>query len=101
MWPNISNYFWPVGIPDIDHIDSFIELFKSIGYVVCVDGLLEDSFEKICLYEKDWLPKHAARQLPNGSWASKLGPMHDVEHSEHALDGGDYGQISVYMKRRI
>lgn len=101
MWPNLNNYYWPIGIPKAEHINSFIELFKSIGYDVCSNGSLENSFEKICIYEKDGLPSHAAKQLLGGIWTSKLGLMHDVDHQEHALDDGSYGNISTYMKRKI
>jgi len=100
LWPNCVDYKWVEGVPTPDHISSFIELYKTIGYNVCVDGLLEDTYEKICIYESNKKPTHAARQLPSGKWTSKLGNNIDVEHDELSLEGGYYGNISVYMKRK-
>jgi hypothetical protein len=46
------------------------------------------------------VPRHAARQLPNGRWASKLGREDDVEHdSEKGVSGDNYGTVVAYMKR--
>jgi len=104
-WPDdfdmSDDYKWPDGIKRGNNIDSFINLYKSIGYEICKDGKLEQDYEKICIYEKDNLPKHAAKQIPNGNWSSKLGEYFDVEHTESALSGGRYGDISIYMKRRL
>jgi hypothetical protein len=99
MWPNLSGYYWPSSVPSALNINSFIELFKQIKYEICQNGYLEDKYEKICIYEKNEIPQHAARQLPNGNWTSKLGRFQDVEHSELALSNGEYGNISIYMKR--
>jgi hypothetical protein len=101
FWPNLSEFIWPSNLPNIEHIDSFVKLFKSIGYDICNNGNLEYKFEKICIYEKNACPKHAARQLTNGWWTSKLGPLNIVEHTIDALDGGVYGEITTYMSRPI
>jgi hypothetical protein len=101
IWPNLRYFQWPEEIPNTEHIDSFVKLFELIGYKICKNGILENGYEKICLYEKDGVPQHAARQLHSGLWTSKLGPSYDIEHEERALCGGDYGDISIHMKRKI
>ena len=43
---------------------------------------------------------HAARQLPNGKWTSKLGKAEDVEHeSPEDVAGGVYGEVVQFMRR--
>lgn len=57
-----------------------VELFLAAGYELCGDGSLEDRYEKIAIYAKDGEPTHAARQLGDGRWTSKLGKYEDIEH---------------------
>ena len=47
-------------------------------------------------------PTHAARQLADGRWSSKLGRREDIEHVLDALagvDGDEYGQVVQVLKR--
>lgn len=45
-------------------------------------------------------PRHAARQLPNGRWTSKLGDHVDIEHAALDAVGGDfYGEPAVFMRK--
>ena len=86
-------------------INSVVGLFRSAGYELCDDGSLEDGYEKVAIYVKDGEPTHAARQLENGRWTSKLGKYEDIEHdSLEALNGdgyGEYGSVAVFMVRPI
>lgn len=81
-------------------MEAFINLFETIGYTVCENGDLEEGIQKIALFEKDNEPTHAARQLPNGEWTSKLGSHIDVSHSLAAMEGGMYGKAVVFMARK-
>ncbi len=63
-------------------------------------AIKEKGFIKIALFAKDNIPTHAARQLPNGLWTSKLGILEDVRHSLSAISGGIYGSVVVVMKRK-
>lgn len=101
LWPNLPHYYWPEGIPNEPTIEAFIQLFASIGYVECDNGDLENNYLKIAIYQKNGEPTHAARQLENGKWASKLGRYWDIHHSIFAMANGDYGDVVKYMKRRI
>lgn len=104
-WPQPDAYWPPNVLRDDADLQSFIEAFGTLGYEVCDDGSLELGIEKIAIYvHADTGPTHAALQLPDGKWTSKLGAWEDVEHeSEHDLAGqlpGCYGQVHAYMQRR-
>ncbi len=47
------------------------------------------------------VPEHAARQLANGRWTSKLGRAEDIEHQLHDLEGEVYGTVALLMKRLL
>jgi hypothetical protein len=49
----------------------------------------------------DGEPTHAARQLPNGKWTSKLGRWQDIEHELDGLVGEMYGTVKQILKRAI
>jgi hypothetical protein len=101
--PRVS--YWPPGVPSEVTVAAFLNAFESVGYVQCKDGKLEKGFQKIALYAKKTLlsgmvPTHAARQLPDGKWTSKLGRLEDIEHYKPAhVNGPVYGGIVHYMKR--
>jgi len=100
MWPNMYSYYWPPGIPTIEDVNSFIELFQSKGYEVCDNGDLEKGYLKVAIYAyHDGKPSHAARQLENGKWTSKLGVHQDVSHSIFSMSDGDYGNVVHYMRK--
>jgi hypothetical protein len=96
MWPGI---FWPKDVPSKVTRVAFIKAFVERGYVQCDGPELEEGFEKVCLYEKLGRPTHAARQLPNGTWTSKLGNEHDISHELDGLTGKVYGHPAVYLRR--
>lgn len=59
-------------------------------------------FEKLALYGSAMMYTHAARQLPDGKWTSKLGQLEDITHTTtEAIEGGDYGEVVQYMKRPL
>src|SRR5689334_1255555 len=73
-WPDAGNvFFWPSGAPRAVTLDAFYQTFQLLGYQRCDNGDLEAGFEKIAFYESAGLPTHGARQLPDGTWTSKLG----------------------------
>ncbi len=52
------------------------------------------------LYVLNGEPTHAARQLPDGRWSSKLGKGHDVSHTTvRGVEGPCYGKAVQYMRR--
>src|SRR5262245_58879428 len=99
-WPSLPGYppvtYWPPEAPSEETLAAFIKAFETRGYTVCKDGKLEKGFEKVALYAKKTkdgsVPTHAARQLPDGKWTSKLGKYEDVEHRGPAhVTGPVYG----------
>lgn len=101
-WPTGPNAYWPPKVPRQTTVAAFLAAFALIGYQPCEDGSHEHGFEKIALYTSNGEPTHAARQLPNGQWTSKLGPQEDIRHAElAAIEGRWYGGATVFMKRPI
>jgi hypothetical protein len=90
-------------------IDCFIRAFRVLGYRECSSSIPERLFEKVALYAIGSSPKHMARQLPDGSWSSKIGSGEDITH--YTLDAvesfgpapfyGEYGVPVLFMKRHI
>ncbi|MDQ3817542.1 MAG: hypothetical protein M3362_07625 [Acidobacteriota bacterium] len=104
-WDLDPNYYWP--IPEREQtIPAFVAAYETRGYVECDNGELENGFEKIAIYAIGKKPLHAARQLPNGRWTSKLGPSFDIEHETvegvaSGIGDANYGTVAVYMKRSV
>jgi hypothetical protein len=98
-WPD-PNAFWPPGVPLEATLTAFETAFATLGYTRCNNDSLEFNFEKIVVYAKMGIPTHAARQLSNGRWTSKLGKDVDIEHaSPDALSSNQYGSPVLMMRR--
>jgi hypothetical protein len=80
---------------------AFIQAYATIGYEACDSFEVEAGYEKIVLYEDPQrTPTHAAKQLQNGRWTSKLGDFEDIEHLDlNCLEGPLYGRVSCCLKR--
>ena len=94
---------WPVEASADDvSIGALTRAFASLGYQPCEHSQLEPGFEKVALYASGMFYTHAARQLPNGLWTSKLGKAEDIEHdSPDDLAGGLYGEVVQIMRRPV
>lgn len=97
-WPHPKAH-WPAGVPLEETIDAFIAAYKTLGYEICLSGAHEAGVEKIAVYALNGAPKHAARQLPDGTWTSKLGKNIDISHTLAGLVGLCYGDVAFYMSR--
>jgi len=77
--------------------------FLAMGYLDCsMDARCELGFVKVALYGSGVFYTHAARQLSNGKWTSKLGEEVDIEHdTPENVAGGIYGEVVEIMKRPI
>ena len=99
-WPNPLFSYWPQGTPVEETLAAFIHAFATLGFVPCDADTVEPGFEKIALYvNSQGKPTHAARQLPNGKWSSKLGREIDIEHSLIGLTNSEYGSVAQVLKR--
>lgn len=95
--------FWPYPInPREYEIRVLRDLFKFLGYQDCaMDSNRETGFEKVAVYGDGIEYTHAARQLANGKWTSKLGHGEDIEHdTPDDVAGGIYGEVVQVMKRK-
>ncbi|MBK5247291.1 MAG: hypothetical protein JJE49_08515 [Peptostreptococcaceae bacterium] len=111
MWPNTGEYlfldgvhYWPSDeILDCD-VSNFIEAFMLKGYECCENSDFEPNYRKIALYVKPETTEctHAARELSNGCWSSKLGKSNDIQHgTADTIENDAYGKVYCYMKKKF
>ena len=100
-WPSKLG-FWPRKLTGKSCLEEFLALFRTQGWEKTQDQSVEFGFLKIALYantQQSPDPTHAARQLPNGKWTSKLGDYIDLSHDLNDLNGPAYGWvISIFKK---
>jgi hypothetical protein len=95
-------YYWPEEAPLRVTLEAFIAAFETRGYQPCENSHIEFGFEKVAVYvDAEGRPTHAARQLPNGLWTSKLGKSQDIEHELEGVTGSVYGSVAQFLKRPI
>ncbi len=94
---------WPISSSREDlGIGDLILAFKSLGYDESLDGSFEVGYEKLAIYGSGMMYTHAARQLPDGRWTSKLGQLEDITHSTtEAIECSDYGEVVQFLKRSV
>jgi hypothetical protein len=101
-WDPADGYPWPNGVPRNYEPDTLVRVFETLGYQRCDDDSLEIDFEKVAIYANGALYEHAAKQLPNGRWTSKMGPDDDIEHgSLRALESDHFGKVTAILKRAL
>jgi hypothetical protein len=101
-WPSpFAVHYWPEGVPREETLEAFVQAAATRGFVPAEDALLEPGFEKLAFYARDGKPTHAARQLSDGSWTSKLGKHVDISHTLRGVEGPVYGQVVGFMKRSL
>lgn len=100
-WSYRPEYYWPPDVERSPTIDGLRALFVKRGYRKCNGPKLEPLYEKVALYAEFGAWTHAALQMSNGRWRSKLDVGELIEHrSPDSLVGGRYGRPQVYMRRR-
>ena len=91
--------YWPESVAREETMSAFADVFRQLGYEPCTDGVFEAGFEKIAIYGSS-KPTHAARQLADGTWTSKLGQDCDISHdSTNGVSGVVYGDVALFMRR--
>ncbi len=102
-WEPAVGYYWPKGVNRTASIESLLSAYATIGYEPCENGDMEHGWEKVAIYRKGSSYSHAARQLDDGTWTSKLGQWYDISHELRGLTGegpNAYGEVTVFLKRR-
>jgi hypothetical protein len=103
-WPDPHYiYFWPPGVARVVTLEAFIAAYRTMRYRPCESPDFEEGFQRIALYASErGVPTHAARQLFNGHWTSKLGNFEDIEHKTlDCLNGDLYGRPAVFLRRQV
>lgn len=99
-WPDPDEVaYWPVPAPRLETIAAFVAAFGTLGFLPCETSAAEPGYQKIALYALGENPTHAAHQLSDGRWSSKLGRSVDVAHRLDALDGPLYGKAVLFLRR--
>jgi hypothetical protein len=100
-WEASEDGVWPADVLDDGTVAAAICLFESLGYTRTDDSAWEPGFKKVAIYKSEGgYFTHAARQLPDGRWTSKLGKGQDIEHDTLAsLTGSLYGTIAQIMRK--
>jgi hypothetical protein len=95
--------YWPTRTDAGDYgLGVLVEAFRSLGFEECEDGAFDADYDKVAVYGGTLFYTHAARQLPDGKWTSKLGRSEDIEHeTPDDVAGGVYGEVHQYMRRAI
>ena len=80
---------------------AFAAAFLTIGYTPCASAEMEPDFEKVAFFARpDGTPEHAARQLDDGRWTSKLGLLQNIEHHTLGdLSDNTYGTVELLLRR--
>jgi hypothetical protein len=105
-WPDLDGFgYWPPGCTRALTTAAFIQAFGTLGYLPCRDGLLEANNQKVAIFATRGLmgnvPTHAALQLPDGTWTSKMGPLEDICHQNvDGVGGPVYGDVICYLARQ-
>jgi hypothetical protein len=101
-WPDhAKSGYWPKTVAREETLDAFIAAYATLGYQCCPSGEMEQGFEKIViLATPSGKPAHAARQLEDGTWTSKLGQSEDIcHHDADGIENETYGRVVQFMKR--
>ncbi|MGH8141477.1 MAG: DUF7689 domain-containing protein [Steroidobacteraceae bacterium] len=94
--------YWPPGVAKDMQPETLVKVFESLGYELCENASHEEGFHKVALYSKDGKWTHAAKQLPDKGWSSKLGDGEDIRHdSLTAVAGKHYGDVYRFMRRAL
>lgn len=100
-WPDANyQYYWPSDVQRAETIPAFVEAFAKLGFEQCATDSYQAATEKLALFvNAQGRPTHAARQLRDGWWTSKLGKSIDIEHALDAVCGPCYGTVAMCFAR--
>ncbi len=92
-WPDIGlQYYWPQGAVRAETVEAFVQAFALMGFLECGPGY-DVGIQRIALYALNGVPKHAAKQIDDRLWHSKMGRNINIEHTLRGLEGPVYGQV--------
>jgi hypothetical protein len=99
---SFGQYYWPEDLPREYTVAMYAEAFRRLGFEVCNDATFEVGNEKVAIFaDLNGNPTHAARQLDDRTWTSKLGQLEDIKHQELGhVSGSIYGHPVLILRRR-
>lgn len=101
-WPDpMYQWYWPGGVRRDTSLEAFAEALATVGFERCESDDLEDGVEKVAIFVKTGEVQHAARQLGDGQWTSKLGEWEDIQHLLEAVEGKEYGTVAAVFSRPL
>ena len=94
-------YYWPEELPRQYTLQVYAEVFRLLGFEDCEGSVFEAGWEKVAIFAgTDGMPTHAARQLVDGTWTSKLGKREDIQHlAVDHVSCTDYGSPVLFLRR--
>ena len=99
-WSHSPGNYWPPGVPRSSEVSALVLVFEFLGFSDCENDEIETGYEKVAVYALSGEWTHAARQLENGQWTSKVGQFEDITHPFlHNLTGEVYGDVHYIMRR--
>ena len=99
-WSHTPGSYWPASVPRSPEVWALVQVFESLGYAVCDNAEPEPGYEKVAVYVQDGEWRHAARQIGDGRWTSKIGQFEDITHpSPEDLADDAYGRVHCMMRR--
>ena len=99
-WSYAPGNYWPNEIPRSPEVSALVQVFDSLGFSHCDTDDLEAGFQKVGVYALSGEWTHAARQLDDGWWTSKVGQFEDITHASlQDLTGEAYGDVHCIMRR--
>lgn len=99
--PMRPGIYWPAGVTPDNTVEAWCEALATVGFAVCGDTSHDSELVKVVVYRSGDTATHAARQLRDGRWVSKLGDEADVIHLRpEDVGGGIYGEVACVLARR-
>ena len=99
----LGGYYWPDGTAVFPTVGATEKMFAQRGFArtELTDVALEQGVEKIAIFGYDEMNyvTHAARQVPSGRWASKMGDNADIEHELRDIEGQLLGEVRSIMRK--
>jgi hypothetical protein len=101
LHPNLQHgdTHWPESVPSQATLEAFVQMYRSHGFEPCSGADPTAGETRIAIYVDpiEGLVEHAALQLPNGRWISKMSIHEDIVHTLEGLTGSPHflaaGQI--------
>lgn len=103
-WEPFPGCYWPIKYSFVKaaKMETILALFEHFGFEGCKGCDPEEGYERVAIYGKDGEWTHAAKQISDGKWTSKLGPNQDIEHDTlDCLVGDEYGRVVKILRRRL